>query len=64
MDVCMFFSFERFFKINQGVPQPPFILSHFYVEQLVTWHPLTNDFFGKLIEKINYLGYGSPQLIS
>ena len=37
--------------MNQGVPNLLFILSHFYVEPLVTWHPLTNYFLEQIIEK-------------
>ena len=51
MDFCMFFHLNVIFKMNQGVPNLLFILSHFYVEPLVTWHPLTNYFLEQLIEK-------------
>ncbi len=58
------FSFERYFQNESRGPQPPF-----YFEPLLCWAtcyltPPHQWFFGEKLRKINYLGQGSPQLIS
>ena len=56
------FHLNVIFQIILGVPNLHCILSHFYVEPLVTWHPLTNGFLGKFIEKNRLPRSGVPPL--